>query len=125
MRFITLVFAALAAGPLAAFAAPAPAEDAAQSCPDGAKIHCGSCNGTSCRIGFENYGPHIAPAMRAVALSRVEVAMAPPAGTTTSVVLDTLFAPEKLKLDLIYDLSQRSPPEFLGDWSRGGTEGTE
>ncbi|KAL7650946.1 pyridoxamine-phosphate oxidase [Aspergillus niger] len=55
MRFVTLVFAALAAGPLAAFAAPAPAEDAAQSCPDGAKIHCGSCNGTSCRIGFENY----------------------------------------------------------------------
>lgn len=79
MRFVTLVFAALAAGPLAAFAAPAPAEDAAQSCPDGAKIHCGvshilnsfhahisqdskihiliyhqSCNGTSCRIGFEN-----------------------------------------------------------------------
>ncbi|GKZ37453.1 hypothetical protein AbraIFM66950_009003 [Aspergillus brasiliensis] len=48
MRFATIVFAALAAGPLAALAAPAPApapEDnavnAAQSCPSGSKINCG------------------------------------------------------------------------------------
>lgn len=43
MRFATLIFAALAAGPLAALAAPAPADNAAnaKTCPDGDKIHCG------------------------------------------------------------------------------------
>ncbi|GKZ40533.1 hypothetical protein AbraIFM66951_000302 [Aspergillus brasiliensis] len=57
MRFVTLVFAALAAGPLAALAAPAPADDAsnAAECPSGENIHCGDCNGTSCQIGFENF----------------------------------------------------------------------
>ncbi|BCS03638.1 uncharacterized protein AKAW2_70516S [Aspergillus luchuensis] len=56
MRFATLIFAALAAGPLAALAAPAPADNAAnaKTCPDGDKIHCGGCNGTSCQIGFNN-----------------------------------------------------------------------
>ncbi|GFN20023.1 uncharacterized protein AtWU_09828 [Aspergillus tubingensis] len=57
MRFVTLIFAALAAGPLAALAAPAPADNAAseKSCPSGDKINCGGCNGTSCQIGFNNY----------------------------------------------------------------------
>ncbi|GLA70075.1 hypothetical protein AtubIFM55763_010977 [Aspergillus tubingensis] len=43
MRFVTLIFAALAAGPLAALAAPAPADNAAseKSCPSGDKINCG------------------------------------------------------------------------------------
>lgn len=43
MRFVTLIFAALAAGPLAALAAPAPADNAAseKSCPSGGKINCG------------------------------------------------------------------------------------
>ncbi|RAH56380.1 hypothetical protein BO85DRAFT_489181 [Aspergillus piperis CBS 112811] len=56
MRFATLIFAALAAGPLAALAAPAPADNAAnaKTCPSGDKIHCGGCNGTSCKIGFNN-----------------------------------------------------------------------
>ncbi|OJJ71734.1 hypothetical protein ASPBRDRAFT_207064 [Aspergillus brasiliensis CBS 101740] len=99
MRFATIVFAALAASPLAAFAAPAPAPEdnsvnAAQDCPSGGKINCGTCNGTSCKIGFTNY-----------ALARVEVVTAPTAGTTTSVDLDTLFVPERLKLDLFDALS--------------------
>ncbi|PWY66354.1 hypothetical protein BO94DRAFT_540641 [Aspergillus sclerotioniger CBS 115572] len=58
MRFTSLIFVALAVGPLGALAAPTPAdnaENAALDCPDGGKIHCGNCNGTSCRIGFKNY----------------------------------------------------------------------
>ncbi|RAL01109.1 uncharacterized protein BO80DRAFT_425084 [Aspergillus ibericus CBS 121593] len=58
MRFTPLLFTLLAASPLATLAAPAPSENnenAALSCPSGAKIHCGGCNGTSCMIGFTNY----------------------------------------------------------------------
>ncbi|PYI10908.1 hypothetical protein BO78DRAFT_160234 [Aspergillus sclerotiicarbonarius CBS 121057] len=60
MRFTPLALIILAVGPLAALAAPAPApsdnqENAALSCPSGAKINCGGCNGTSCKIGFNNY----------------------------------------------------------------------
>ncbi|OOF90208.1 hypothetical protein ASPCADRAFT_157234 [Aspergillus carbonarius ITEM 5010] len=107
MRFTPLIFVVLATGPLAALAAPTPSdnkEDAALSCPDGAKIHCGDCNGTSCRIGFTNYGMDIALVMRASALPRVEVAMGLHAGITTSVVPDTLFVRDgaRLRLEEIY-----------------------
>ncbi|GKZ16470.1 hypothetical protein AbraCBS73388_000045 [Aspergillus brasiliensis] len=67
MRFVTLVFAALAAGPLAALAAPAPADDAsnAAECPSGENIHCGCTaqsgggDGTPCWDSNYNGEPNI------------------------------------------------------------------